>query len=204
MDYTRRAFFGLAAGGVVLAAGSRAFAQAKIKPGPQDLLLVAACADGASWAQILAAAERLDVPGTAAAAVERAGLVTIGPDRVRFRHPLVRSAVAGAATFTERSAAHLALAGAMTGDAHADRRTWHLAAAALGPDEEVAAQLEASAEQATNRSGYAAAKGAIPSMGRRMGPLRLTVVRGDLARHRNPRNGACKLAEKTHVAGLAT
>jgi nicotinamidase/pyrazinamidase len=40
MDYTRRAFFGLAAGGFVLAAGSRAFAQAKIKPGPQDLLLV--------------------------------------------------------------------------------------------------------------------------------------------------------------------
>ena len=40
MDYTRRAFFGLAAGGFVLAAGSRAFAQAKIKPGPQDVLLV--------------------------------------------------------------------------------------------------------------------------------------------------------------------
>jgi nicotinamidase/pyrazinamidase len=40
MDYTRRAFFGLAAGGLVLAAGSRAFAQDKIKPGPQDLLLV--------------------------------------------------------------------------------------------------------------------------------------------------------------------
>jgi DNA-binding CsgD family transcriptional regulator len=127
----------------------------------QALLLVAACADGASWAQILAAAARLGIPAAATSAVERAGLVTIGPEGVRFRHPLVRSAVAGAATFTERRAAHLALAGAMTGDAQADRRTWHLAAAALGPDEEVAAALEASAEQAQTRSGYAAAAAAL-------------------------------------------
>src|SRR5256885_1786146 len=74
----------------------------------QELLLVAACADGSSWAQILAAAQRLELPGSAtwslpatsatwalpatsaAAGIEAAGPVTIGSDRGRFRHPLVR------------------------------------------------------------------------------------------------------------------
>jgi len=135
----------------------------------QELLLVAACADGSSWAQILAAAQRLELPGSAtwslpatsaAAGIEAAGLVTIGSDGVRFRHPLVRSAVVSAAAFTRRRAVHLALAATLT-DEHADRRTWHLAAAALGPDAQVAAQLEATAERARVRSGYAAAAAAL-------------------------------------------
>ena len=133
----------------------------RLPAGAQELLLVAACADGASWAQILAAAQRLDLPAPDAAAIERAGLVTIGTDGVRFRHPVVRSAVVSAATFTHRRTVHLALAEAMTGEEHADRRTWHLAAACLGPDPEVADQLEASAERAGIRSGYAAAAAAL-------------------------------------------
>ncbi|TMM35992.1 MAG: LuxR family transcriptional regulator [Actinobacteria bacterium] len=127
----------------------------------QELLLVAACADGTSWAQILDAAQLLDLPGPAATGIEATGLVTIGPDGARFRHPLVRSAVVSAAPFTQRRAVHLALAATLAGDGHADRRTWHLAAAALGPDAEVADRLEATAERARVRSGYAAAAAAL-------------------------------------------
>src|SRR2546430_2583923 len=72
----------------------------------QELLLVAACADGSSWAQILAAAQRLELPGSAtwslpatsaAAGIEAAGLVPIGSDGGRVRHPLVPSALVSAA-----------------------------------------------------------------------------------------------------------
>jgi DNA-binding CsgD family transcriptional regulator len=80
---------------------------------------------------------------------------------VRFRHPLVRSAVVSAAPFTARRAVHLALAEVLAGDDDADRRAWHRAAAALGTDAEVASALEASAERARVRSGYAAAAGAL-------------------------------------------
>ncbi len=78
-----------------------------------------------------------------------AGLGAIDHGRFRFRHPLIRSAVAQAATPEERRQAHAALARAFHNDP--DRAVGHLAAAAVGPDEEVASTLDAAAERARLR-----------------------------------------------------
>ena len=83
---------------------------------------------------------------------EELGLVTVGTAGVRFSHPLVRSAVYHGAPFASRSAAHLAVA-AKLGHDQLDQRAWHLAAAALHPDERVASLLAATASQAQYRGG---------------------------------------------------
>jgi hypothetical protein len=82
-------------------------------------------------------------------------LLEIG-SRVRFRHPLVRSAAYVAGSAADRRAAHLALAAATDAQADPERRVWHLAAAATGPDEEVAAALEQAAARIEARAGLAA------------------------------------------------
>ncbi|HEV2937236.1 MAG TPA: ATP-binding protein, partial [Streptosporangiaceae bacterium] len=111
-------------------------------PGPtQAALLLAAVADGAD---LSAAASRGAGPDARAlAAAEDRGLVRVDRTGLRFSHPLVRSAIYHAAPFARRAAAHRELAGAL-GD-QPDRRAWHLAAAALHPDEQVASLLEATA-----------------------------------------------------------
>ncbi|MEV7623751.1 AAA family ATPase [Actinoplanes sp. NPDC089786] len=130
-------------------------------PSTQTLLLVAAAEDSGELAPVLRAADRLGVPSGALDAAEKAGLVRVDAGTVVFGHPLVRSAVYRGATFWQRRDARLALASALDGDENADRRAWHLAAAALGPDDEVAAELHRTADRARSRGGHAAAATAL-------------------------------------------
>jgi len=123
----------------------------------RELLLVAAAEPLGDPQLIWEATEGLGIDGPAAAvAAEAEGLLTIGY-RVAFRHPLVRSAVYRRATPSKRRAAHRALGNATDAGLAPDWRAWHLAAAAAGPDEAVAAELERSAERAQARGGLAAA-----------------------------------------------
>jgi len=102
------------------------------------------------------AAGRLGIPIQAAAPAVEAGLVEFGI-RVRFRHPLARSAAYWSTSHRDRRAVHEALAQVTDPVADPDWRAWHRARAAFGPDEEIAAELERSAGRAQVRGGLAAA-----------------------------------------------
>jgi DNA-binding CsgD family transcriptional regulator len=120
------------------------------------LLLTAAAEPVGDTPLLLRAAERLGIATAAAAAAEAGGWIELR-DRVQFRHPLVRSAVYRSATPTQRREVHRALADVTDGDADPDRRAWHRAHAAVGPDEVIAAELEYSAGRAVSHGGIAVA-----------------------------------------------
>ncbi|GIF97001.1 AAA family ATPase [Catellatospora citrea] len=127
-----------------------------LAPQTRQLLLVAAAEPLGDPALLRRAASGLALPADAAAPAEAAGLITVGT-RVRFAHPLVRSAVYRSAAPAQRRQAHLALAEATDRLTDPDRRAWHLAAATAVPEESVAQDLEHSAQRAKSRGGAAAA-----------------------------------------------
>jgi DNA-binding CsgD family transcriptional regulator/tetratricopeptide (TPR) repeat protein len=122
----------------------------------QRFLLLAAAEPAGDPALLMRAAELVGLGVEAAVPAEAVGLIELVA-QVRFHHPLVRSAIYRAAPLADRQAVHRALAEATDKQADPDRRAWHRAQAALGADEDLAAELERSADRAQARGGLAAA-----------------------------------------------
>ena len=132
---------------------------ATMPPPTRQAMLLVAAADAASDVLSQALAQDGLSPADLEPA-ETAGLLVSERGAVRFQHPLVRSALYQSATATQRRAAHRVLAsvfGALSTPRAQERHAWHLAAAAVGPDEEVAAALDAAADAAAARRSYATA-----------------------------------------------
>ena len=129
---------------------------ADLPPDSRRLLVLVSADQLGDARKIWKAAERLDIPRNAAQPAEEAGLLAVGTD-LRFRHPLVRSAIYRTASPQDRRDAHRALAEVTDPETDPDRRAWHLAAAAIGPNIAVADELERSAGRAKERGGVAAA-----------------------------------------------
>jgi DNA-binding CsgD family transcriptional regulator len=131
--------------------------QVRALPEPTRRLMLLAAADPTGDATLLwRAAQTLGLGRDAAAEADAEQLLQIG-SQVRFRHPLVRSAAYMAGSPEDRRAAHLKIAAATDVQEDPDRRVWHLAAGATGPDEEVATALEQAAVKTQARAGLAAA-----------------------------------------------
>ena len=123
-------------------------------PEPARTVLLVAAADGTGdLAPILRAAGTLGASLADLDPARAAGLIEVNGSALTFRHPLIRAAVHHAAPLAQRRAVHQALAAALDAPGQADRRAWQLAAAADGPDEEIAAALECAAGQVRARGG---------------------------------------------------
>jgi DNA-binding CsgD family transcriptional regulator len=120
------------------------------------LLLLAAAEPTGDPALFWRAAGRLGIGVDAAVPAETGGLLELG-GRVKFRHPLVRSAIYRSVSPHERREVHRALAEVTDPRLDPDRRAWHLAQGAPGPDADIASELEHSAVRAQTRGGLAAA-----------------------------------------------
>jgi DNA-binding CsgD family transcriptional regulator len=127
-----------------------------LAPETRRLLLLAAAEPVGDAGLLWRAADELGLSADAAEPARAAGLIETGVS-VRFRHPLVRSVAYRTATAGDRREAHRALAAATDPAADPDRRAWHRARAAVGPDEDLAGELERSAGRARARGGVAAA-----------------------------------------------
>jgi DNA-binding CsgD family transcriptional regulator len=123
----------------------------------RTVLLIAAVDDSGELPAVVGAAGEAGLGADALDPAERVGLLRLVDGRIVFRHPLVRSALLESAPDSRRRAAHAALAAALSGDEHVDRRAWHQALATLTADEDVAAALEASARRYQARAGHASA-----------------------------------------------
>ncbi|PRX96648.1 AAA ATPase-like protein [Allonocardiopsis opalescens] len=123
----------------------------------RELLVVAAAEETGHTATVLGAANRLGLSADALTPAEEASLIEVAGPRLRFQHPLVRSAVYADAPFQRRRAAHLAFAAHLADQDEHDRATWHRALVATEADEELAGALERSADAARRRGGEAAA-----------------------------------------------
>jgi DNA-binding CsgD family transcriptional regulator len=150
--------FGLPSGSALSSQIEESFRRrlSELPPDSRELLLIAAAEPVGDPITVWRAAEILGVGPEAAGPPSRAGLVEFA-GRVRFRHPLVRSAVYRSPSVDDRLRAHRALAEATDPAVDPDRRAWHLAHATPALDEKVAAELEESAGRAQARGGLAAA-----------------------------------------------
>ncbi|HZN56622.1 MAG TPA: AAA family ATPase, partial [Planctomycetota bacterium] len=150
--------FGLTAALPVSAAIEESFRRrlARLPRDGRRLLLLAAAEPLGDPVLLWRAAEQFGIPEEAAQAIESEGLLRL-EGAVIFRHPLVRSAIYGAAEPNERREVHRALAEATDPETDPDRRAWHRAQGASIPDEGIAADLERSAARAQARGGFAAA-----------------------------------------------
>jgi DNA-binding CsgD family transcriptional regulator/tetratricopeptide (TPR) repeat protein len=140
------------------------------------------------------AAERLGIPVQAGAPAVEAGLAEFSGSRVRFRHPLARSAAYRSASLADRQQMHAALAEATDPVADPDRRAWHRAQATPDLDEDVAAELEDSAGRAQARGGLAAAAAFLE---------RSMLLTADRARHAQRALAAARAHTKAGAFGKA-
>ena len=149
--------FGLPDAGVPAQIEDHYLRRIRSLPAPTQRLMLLAAADSVGDATtVWRAAKTLGIRADAAAPAASERLLEIG-SRVRFHHPLVRSAVYRTAPEPERRTAHRALALATDPETDPDRRAWHRAHAAAGPDSDIAAELERCADRAQTRGGLAAA-----------------------------------------------
>jgi hypothetical protein len=186
-----------------------------LPPDTQALLEVAAAEDVGDVATVLAAAAVLGHPPEALDAAERSGLVAVTVDGLQFFHPLARSAIYGAATYSRRRCVHGALAEVLDTDEQRDRHAWHRAAAVIGTDESAAVELERAARRARDRGAPAAAGAALaraaqltPDAGTRVDRLLAAVLAfrdgGRLERMGALLDAATQLArEPAHRADIA-
>lgn len=150
--------FGLPGAGALTGKIEESFARraAAAPEAARWLLLIAATDPSGDTALVWRAATTLDITTDAATPAVATGLVELDT-RVRFHHPLARSAVYRSATLQQQQRVHQALAQATDGNLDPDRRAWHRAQAAPGPDEDIATELEHSADRARARGGLPAA-----------------------------------------------
>jgi DNA-binding CsgD family transcriptional regulator len=148
-----------ASGGAVVGSVRTAFLRriGRLAPASRRALLVVAAADDEDAGMIARALAVQGLALTDLEPAERAGLIELGAGHVGFGHPLCRSAVYTSAGAADRRAGHAALAAAMVEARYAEMRAWHLAAAALEPDEEIAVALDSSGRRARSMGAYASA-----------------------------------------------